>query len=144
MENELIKAAVEAGDVIVTEDVVKISEKASPTGKAAEKKYQKFTAVTPKGMAALCGGKFAPATAKPEGEDTRTEAETAPGACDYFNYGFDLDARAQVRTKLMSELEGPEKSIAKAVKALVENAGFSEAAAREVVILQRKAQGLPV
>lgn len=142
---EMIQAAIDSKDVIAVTDKVTISEKASPNGKAAEKAYTRLAAQTAKGMAALCAGKIPPATAKPaEGDDTRTDADKANGACDYFNYGYDLDVRAQVRGQLMSELEGPEKSILKAVKALVENAGFTEAAARDLVIAQRKSANLPV
>lgn len=143
--NDMLKAAIEAGDVVVVTDKVTISEKASPNGKAAEQEYQRYSAQNGRGMAALCNGKLEPATSKPEeGDDTRTDVQKQAGACDYFNYGFDLEARAQARAKLMSSLEGPEKAILKAVKSLVDNAGFSEAQARELVINQRKAANLPV
>jgi hypothetical protein len=145
MNIENVNKAVEAGDVKAVQDKVSISEKASPTGKAAEMAYTRYVAVTARGMAALCDGKLEPAKDKPEtGDDTRTDAEKAPGACDYFNYGFDLDVRATVRAKLMSTLEGPEKAIKKAIDTLVNNAGFSETDARALVIAQRTKAGLPV
>jgi hypothetical protein len=141
-----IKAGIEAGDIATVQDEVKVSDKASPTGKAASRPYTKLQALTAKGMALLCGGKLVPATGKPEDgvEDTRTDEQKAPGACDYFNYGYDLDVRAKERNILMSELEGPEKAIKKAVDSLVANAGMDETEARAFVIAQRTKSGKPV
>lgn len=142
---EMIQAAIAEGSISAGEDTVKIAAKTSPDGKDHVATYTRYTALNAKGMAALCNGKIAPSTAKPEsGKDERTDADKAAGACDYFNYGFDLDARATVRAKLMGELEGPEKAIAKAVKSLVDGAGYSEQDAREIVINGRKAKGLAV
>lgn len=142
MANEMIEAAVKAGDVARVMDEVKISEKASPTGKAAVKAYEKLTALSARGMAALCGGKIEPATAKPaEGKDERTEAQKAAGACDYFNYGYDLDVRASIRQELMGSLEGPEKTIKKAFDGMV-LAGYSKAEAAELVRNSPKFKGV--
>ena len=115
-----LAAAITAGDVTAVWGNVHISEKASPTGKAADKEYVSLGARTLKGMAFLCGGKVEPQTPKPEdGEDTRTEQQKEPGASDYFNYGFDLDLRQPVRNTLMGTLEGPEKAVKAAVKGLL-------------------------
>lgn len=144
MNLELVNAAVAANHIRQETDKVVISEKASPNGKAAEKTYTRYTALDAQGMAALCNGKIEPATPKPEtGDDVRTEEQKAPGACDYFNYGYDLDVRASTRASLMSDLEGPEKAIKKAVDALVAS-GFDATQARDLVIAQRKATGLAV
>lgn len=144
--SEAFRAGIAASHLRLSEGDVKISAKSSPDGKDHTRPYPKVEALTAEGMALICGGKFEPATAKPEDgtKDERTEAEKAAGACDYFNYGYDLSIRATERSKLESELEGPEKAIAKAVKGLVENAGFDEEGARAVVIAQRTKQGLPV
>ena len=143
---EAVATAVAEKHVVAEDGIVAISEKASPDGKAHERKYTRYVAVDARGMAALCGGKIEPSTAKPEGEakDERTDEQKKPGACDYFNYGFDLDQRASVRASLMTELEGPEKAITKAVKALVDGGLFNETEARELVIRRRKENGLAV
>lgn len=142
--SEGLRQAIADNHVIPTRAEVVITDKASPTGKGAKAFYLALSAQDAQGMAALCDGKLSPATAKPEGEDTRTKEQAAPGACDYFNYGKDLDVRADVRSKLMSALEGPEKAIKKATDALVANTGMNEAAAREFVVAQRKTAGMPV
>jgi hypothetical protein len=139
-----LKAAVDAGDVSAIEDKVSISDKASPTGKGLERSYIRLGANTAKGMAVLNGGKINPASPKPEqGDDTRTDEQKANGACDYHNYGYDLDARAKIRAGMMTELEGPEKAINKAVKALVD-AGMPEDTARNIIVEQRRKAGLAV
>jgi hypothetical protein len=140
-----IQKAIEEKNVAASTELVKISEKSSPNGKAAERPYVMLRALNARGMAVLCGGKLEPATDKPEeGDDTRTDDEKRPGAADYFNYGFDLDVRAKVRASLMSDLEGPEKAIKKAVDSLVANTGMSETDARDFVLAQRKKAGLAV
>jgi len=141
MANEMVQKAIAAGHVVSVQDEVKISEKASPTGKAASKAYEKLSALNAQGMAALCGGKMVPATAKPEGKDERTEDQKAAGACDYFNYGYDLDVRASIRQELMGSLEGPEKSIKKAFDAMVAS-GYSKQDAAEIVRNSPKFKGV--
>jgi hypothetical protein len=73
------------------------------------------------------------------------EKKETPG--DYlvkaFNYGHDLLLRASERSKGSKLVQGPDKEIAKAVAMLVAN-GFTEAAARELIINQRKATDKPV
>ena len=61
-----------------------------------------------------------------------------------FDYGHDLLLRASERSKANKASQGPEKEIAKAIKTLVEAAGYTEEAARELVINQRKATGKAV
>ena len=115
----MVEAAVKSGDVLKVNDEVTVTAKASPNGKEAKRSYTKYIALTASGMAALCGGKFDPMTPKPdEGDDNRTDAQKEAGACDYFNYGYDLEARATARQALMGELEGPEKQIKKSVISL--------------------------
>lgn len=154
MNMEAIAKAIADGDVIAyPEAKIKIDAKTlkaqglvSPDGldKDAFKSYTGYEAQNARGMVALVG-KIEPKKTKPaEGDDTRTDVEKESGACDYFNYGLDLELRAKVRAQLLSELEGPEKAITKGVKSLVENAGMSESEARELVIKQRKANNLPV
>jgi hypothetical protein len=116
--------AVTDGHIAATEDEVTISDKASPTGKSAKAKYMKLRALDAEGMGILCKGKMEPATDKPkEGKDERTDADKAAGACDFFNYGFDLDVRAGIRQTLMDSLMGPEKLIKKAFDGML-GAGF--------------------
>jgi hypothetical protein len=142
---EVFRNAITAGYLRLTEGEVKISAKSSPTNKDETRQYPKLEALTAEGMAILCGGKIEPATSAPdEGKDERTEDQKKAGACDYFNYGYDLTVRAKERAALESALEGPEKAIKKAVDALVANAGFTADEARAMVIAQRQKQGLPV
>lgn len=142
---DLIQKAISDGHVISYEDEVKVNAKNSPDGKDHVAKYTRYEAVNAKGMLALCNGKMAPKTPKPtDGEDKRTDQEKEPGAADFFNYGFDLDVRAQARAKMLSGLESPEKAIAKVVKSLVDAGIYTESEARDFVIEQRKAKGLSV
>jgi hypothetical protein len=143
--SDALQAAIRDGHIVATRGEVVITDKASPTGKGAKSFYLQMDAQDAQGMMALCNGKLGPSTAKPaEGDDTRTDEQKAPGACDYFNYGKDLDVRAKVRAQLMSSLEGPEKAIKKAVDNLVANAGMAEGEAREFVLAQRRKAGLAV
>lgn len=143
------KAAIEAGitegHITAVEDEVKIAAKSSPSGKDEIRKYRKLSAVDIDGMVLLCGGKVEAAKARPdEGKDERTDFEKESGVVDYFNYGFDLSVRSTERSRLAATLEGPEKAIAKAVKSLMDNAGFGEEEARALVIAQRTKAGLAV
>lgn len=143
--SEMVQQAITDGNVRAEIGEVKISKDASPTKTEAKQGYVKLVALNARGMAALCNGKIEPQVAKPEeGEDKRTDTEKAVGAADYFNYGYDLDVRATVRSKLVSSLEGPDKAIAKAVKSLMDNAGMSESDAMEYVKAQRTKAGLAV
>lgn len=141
-QNDMIEAAIKAGHVVRVEDEVTISEKASPNGKKAVKAYEKLIAMNAQGMQALCAGKMVPATPKPaEGKDERTESQKAAGACDFFNYGFDLDVRASIRQELMASLEGPEKTIKKAFDGMV-LAGYSKTEAADLVRNSPKFKGV--
>jgi len=142
---DMVKAAIAAGDVASSIDEVKIGKDKSPTGKDEVSRYVRLSAMSAKGQLALCNGKMVPSTPKPEeGEDERTEVEKADGACDYFNYGYDLNRRAEVRQALSNILQGPEKAIKKAVDGLVANGGFTAEEAREIVVRQRMKVGLAV
>ena len=113
--------AIEASHVSHTVSTVKISAKASPTKKEESATYDQLIAHNAQGMAVLCAGKLNTQTLAPEeGEDTRTDEEKRLGAADHFNYGFDLARRARTRARLVTRLEGPDKAIDKAVKALVD------------------------
>jgi len=138
---EMIEKAIAAGDVIRVDGMVEVSAKVSPNGKDASKAYDKLLAVNAKGMQALCNGKMAPATEKPEGKDERTEEQKAAGACDYFNYGYDLDVRAAVRQELIASLEGPEKTIKKAFDGML-LAGYSKAEAADMLRVSPKFKGV--
>lgn len=82
----------------------------TPTGKPAVKAYVRLESLSAQGMSALCKGVMVPA---PEAKDG--EPKPQAGACDFFNYGFDLDRKAPVRAEIMRSLEGPEKAVKKAV-----------------------------
>lgn len=146
MTKEQLDAAVTAGHLKASKGEVTISAKSSPTGKDESRAYDKFEALDAEGMAILCDGKLEPATPAPaEGKDERTDAEKASGACDHFNYGFDLAVRQRVRGQLASDIEGPAKIIRKTAEDLVK-AGLYDSveAAAEFVKAQRAAKGLAV
>lgn len=138
--------AVAAGHILRTLAEVTIRAKSSPTKKDEIQPYWAYFAQNARGMAVLCNMKIEPATPKPEtGKDERTEAQKAVGACDYFNYGFDLDLRQPIRVSLEDDIAGPENAIAKAVKQLVDGGLFKTGeAARTFVIERRKAEGMTV
>ena len=142
--SDALKAAIAEGHLTPERGEVEIGAKASPTKVAASRFYLQLWANDAQGMAVLCNGKLGCVTPRPEGDDTRTEVEKAKGACDYFNYGYDLRINANVRAALMATLEGPEKAIKQSVDNCVKNLGMTEDEARTFVIAQRTKAGLPV
>lgn len=130
-----IQAAVAAGDVQPFIGVVNIRADASPTKVAASKEYLGLSAMTGKGMAALNGGRIKPALPKPEkdAKDERTAEQKLPGACDWHNYGYDLDVRRIVRAEIMATLEGPDKAVAVAIKGM-RGMGWSDAKIRRELL----------
>ena len=140
--SDLVKAAIEAGHIKVETKTVEISDKASPTTKGVAADYQRLYAQNAQGMAAICNGKIVPATDKPaEGKDERTDEEKAAGACDYFNYGHDLEVKAEIRQELMDTLVGPEKGIKKAYDGAV-LMGYSKTEAADLVRNSPKFKGV--
>lgn len=129
---ENLRPLVESGAIVATVDQVKVEQKGKD--EPATREYVRLTAATIEGALALTGGRMVKVT---EGDDKGN------GVLDYFNYGYDLGIRSNERNKLLASLEGPEKAIERGVKGLVA-AGIPEAAARNIVIEQRKLQGLPV
>lgn len=107
-------AARKAGQVRATWSRVEVSAKKSPTGKGGKKSYVRLEALNARGMSAICKGVIDPAPAREEGQP-----KPQVGACDYFNYGSDLDRKAPVRASLMGTLEGPEKAVKKTVLGLL-------------------------
>lgn len=129
---EGLRSLVESGAITATEDKVTVAVKGKD--EPAARDYVRLTAVTIEGALALVDGRM---TKVAEGENKGN------GVLDYFNYGYDLGVRSNERNKLLASLEGPEKAIERGVKGLVA-AGIPEAKAREIVIEQRQAAGLPV
>lgn len=108
--------------------------------------YDKLIALNFDGAKLLCGGKETVATDKPEnGEDTRSDAEKAKGAADHFNYGFDLEVKRELRSKLAELIEGPAKAIAKAAQTMLDQ-GVAETIEDAVAMVKagRLRKGLPV
>lgn len=122
--NAAVKSAVDAGDITLEPDKVKVSAKASPNGKELLADYSRASAKTYRGALAMCGG-------------------VEEDVLYFFNYAHDMSVRAPIRQRLIGEAEGPEKAITKAAKALVDAGLFdTEDEARIAVIAQRKAKGL--
>lgn len=93
---------------------VEVSAKKSPTGKGGKRSYVRLEARNGRGMGTICKGVIDPAPERVEGQP-----KPQVGACDYFNYGSDLDRKAPVRAALMTTLEGPEKAVKKTVLGLI-------------------------
>lgn len=106
---EALAAAVEAGDIKVIKDTVT----ATVAGKENEREYQRKIAITPKGAGILVG--------------------SSAKVVEFFNYAYDLGVRAKERSLLLAALEGPEKQLAKGVKALMALGQTEEKAKRNVV-----------
>jgi hypothetical protein len=143
---EEIAAAIEAGQIRnVGPTDLTISAKVTKT-KDETLVYEKLIALTYEGQAFLTGGKEEPALDLAEGaKDERTDEEKAKGACDHFNYGFDLEVKRILRGKLAELIEGPAKVIAKAAQNLIDN-GIADdmETATAVVKAARAKKGLPV
>jgi hypothetical protein len=136
------QAGVKAGNIFARWDEVEISDKASPIGKGAKRSYIRLDAVNAQGISQMFDGKIEPMTLKPEeGEDKRTDQQKAKGACDYLNYGYDLERRAQARLQLMNELEGPEKLVKKAVVGML-GIGMEPAEVKATVLNSPKFKGV--
>lgn len=115
---DTLRESIAKGFVVPSIGAVLIGKDASPTKQAVVAEYLKLDATRGEGMRDICGGKIAQSTPKPEGKDERTADQKANGACDFFNYGYDLDVRAKVRLDTIQSLEGPEKAIINMVKGL--------------------------
>lgn len=113
--SDQVNAAITAGDIKAEQAEVTVSAKASPDGKEHKRAYTALRPQTFAGMLALCNGKVEPSTPKPDGKDERTADEKAAGACDYFDYAYDLEVRAKIRAQIIASLDGPDKAIAKAI-----------------------------
>jgi hypothetical protein len=141
-----ISAAIEAGKIRnVGPTDLTISAKVTKT-KDETLVYEKLIALNFEGQSFLTGGKEEPALDLAEGaKDERTEEEKAKGACDHFNYGFDLEVKRILRGKLAELIEGPAKVIAKSAQNLVDN-GIAEdmESATAMVKAARAKKGLPV
>ena len=100
---------------------VTISADKSPTKKAEAQPYEKLEAISPEGMVLLSGGKLEPAVLRGDEKiDPRSDADRIKGACDFFNYGLDLEVKRNLRKALETEISGPEKAIRKLAQALVD------------------------
>jgi hypothetical protein len=93
--------------------------------------YQKEVAETPEDVMSIAAS-------------GRNENEASAYLVRAFNYGNDLILRQKQRQQASKAAEGPEKQIAKAVETLVTTAGFDRETARQIVVKQREAAGLPV
>ena len=118
---DMLKGAIAEGDVVASIREVYISPKASPTKVEASQEYLGLDAQNAKGMHAMNNGRIRPAKVwdkDADKQDPRTAEEKLYGACDWHNYGYDLNVRQGIRQQLMATLEGPEKAIANVVKSL--------------------------
>ena len=134
---------VNAGHIRASWDKVTISAQAGKTAKDTVGAYIRLEALNTQGLSLLFDGKINPETPKPEkGEDTRTPEEKQRGACDYANYGYDLERRASIRQKLMATLEGPEKAVKNAVKGML-GLEMEPAEIKDRIINSPKFKGTP-
>lgn len=144
---DAIAAGIEAGDLAnVGSTDVTIKMGTSGAKKDETLPYEKLVALTFDGQLILSGGKMEPGTDAPkEGKDERTKEQKQKGACDHFNYGYDLDIKRELRRQLSEELEGPAKVILKAAERLVD-AGLFDTVDEAVADIKEKraAKGLAV
>lgn len=139
------REGIQAGNIVASWDTVTVSGKKSPTGKAAFRYYIRLEALNGAGGMQMFNGKINAATPSekvPEGSTAdQREALTAKGMCDYANYGADLERRAAARTLLLSELEGPEKVVKKAVAAFL-GMEYEPDMIRQLILTSPKYKGI--
>lgn len=103
---------IEEGHLLPVWSEIEISDEASPTAKGVLTEYIRLYSLDVQGISILNDGKMKPQTPKPTtGDDTRTDEEKRKGACDYHDYGHDLEVKRVIRQAIMKTLEGPEKAI---------------------------------
>ncbi len=125
-----VRAAIEAGDVLMTTAEVKVGNVYVP--------YDKLTAVTVTGALALAGGKGDQEPEKDDQGNTKKDEDGNPlfkrgsTVAGEFTYGFDLSRRAKVRQQHEQAAEGPAKALDRAVADLIK-LGFSEEDAKRIV-----------
>lgn len=130
-DSEKIAAAIAANDIKVEEGEIK-----AKVGDVEHKRpYRKLVALTLAGAAALCGDRIT-VEVDEKGEPVRRETSVL----GHFNYGYDLNVKAKERQTLMAAVEGPEKTIAKAAKALSALLGVSEEDAAATIRAQMAAK----
>jgi len=139
---QVILDAIAAGHISHDIEQVTIRAAKSPTNRDETRDFDRLRALDVEGLAIMCNGKIEPALDKPDGKDTRTEAEAALGVCDHFNYGHVLYVRASIRQDLVNALLGPEKNIEKLVKVNMDGGMYdTREEARAAVVARLKKQG---
>lgn len=127
---DAVRAAIESGDILLSEGIVKVGNVDVP--------YDKLTAVTLAGATALAGGQTDQVRDTNEDGSPKTDEDGSPvfkrgtTVAGDFTYGFDLGRRAKVRQQYEAAAEGPQKQIDRAVADLVK-LGFSEDDAKRIV-----------
>jgi hypothetical protein len=118
-----------SGALIASVGEVEATAKIEENGKKVEKvaigSYIRLEATDPQAALLLMDGRMV---------ETVVDGKKKPGVLTKFNYGYDLDARGVMRNPLLQKLEGPEKAIERAVKALAAVPGWDEARARAAVM----------
>lgn len=117
---DLVRAAIDKGDILLDEAIVNVGNVEVP--------YDRFTAVNIAGATALVAGKTDLEFEEKDGEKTVKRGTTLAGE---FSYGFDLSRRAKVRQQYEQATEGPGKALDRAVADLMK-IGYSEEDAKRI------------
>lgn len=147
-----IQEAITAGHIEADITDVDITSKAAqnPTGKNLFGFYLRLLATSYEGQTAIAGGLVRPSVVPkdekgntiPAEKRTAEQIEAAkPGACDWFNYGADLEAKQACRKAILDAVEGPEKAIRKSFEGML-IAGFDKAVAVEMLRNSPKFKGV--
>lgn len=129
---EAIKAAIAAGDILVSPALVKIKEINTNL------QYQKHTPVNLAGAVALAGAQDQVPNLDKDGNQTKDadgnlEWKRGESVVGLFAYGHDLVIRSSVRTKYLNDTAAPEKKREAQIKNLMKM-GYDEATATAIVM----------
>jgi len=146
IERAELMAAVERGDLQPAGwKAVTIGKGKSGTGKAEFGLYEKLVALTDAGALFLSHGvEF--------GEPVPGKKRKPKGKLDFFDYGFDLEAKRPLRKALLKAIAGPGKEIDKAVELMLVHKLLNPATGlphtketlREMIVNSRAAAGMTV
>jgi hypothetical protein len=138
-ESAAIQQAVADGHIAadITDVDIRHGAQQNPTGKNLFGFYLRLLAMDTEGQLALCNGLERPSVVPkdekgntiPEDKRTAEQIEAAKvGACDWFNYGSDLERKQLCRKAILAAVEGPEKAIRKSFEGMI-LAGYDKAEA---------------
>lgn len=112
----------------LTIEVAKRRIPATKDGKPYEMEYGNLLPNTVEAASLLVGGNLDITT---KVDEKTKEVEELPSVTKYFRQGFGMLARNSASARIATDVEGPDKAMEQAVKALMKAKGWSEEKARE-------------